>query len=70
LVHRKLFSRFWKTRFDSKNAVEDILKLENLAIDIKKDNLISILENTTKSATKKVLGHFNLNVPHRFFSPW
>jgi hypothetical protein len=36
------------------NAVEDILKLENLAIDIKKDNLISILENTTKSATKKV----------------
>ena len=52
------------------NAVEDILKFESLAIDIKKDNLISILENSKKSDTKKSLAHFNLNVPHWFLSPW
>ena len=52
------------------NAVEDILKFESLAIDIKKDNLISILENSKKSDTKKSLEHFNLNVPHWFLSPW
>jgi hypothetical protein len=52
------------------NAVEDILKFESLAIDIKKDNLISILENTKKIETKKSLDHFNLNVPHWFLSPW
>jgi hypothetical protein len=52
------------------NAVEDILKFENLAIDIKKDNLISILENSKNIETKKSLEHFNLNVPHWFLSPW
>ena len=52
------------------NAVEDILKFESLAIDIKKDNLISILENSKKTETKKSLEHFNLNVPHWFLSPW
>lgn len=52
------------------NAVEDILKFESLAIDIKKDNLISILENSNKIETKKSLEHFNLNVPHWFLSPW
>ena len=52
------------------NAVEDILKFEGLAIDIKKDNLISILENSNKNETKKSLEHFNLNVPHWFLSPW
>lgn len=52
------------------NAVEDILKFESLAIDIKKDNLILILENSKKTETKKSLEHFNLNVPHWFLSPW
>ena len=52
------------------NAVEDILRFESLAIDIKKDNLISILENSNKVETKKSLEHFNLNVPHWFLSPW
>jgi hypothetical protein len=52
------------------NAVEEILKFESLAIDIKKDDLILTLENSTKAATKKALEHFNLNVPHRFLSPW
>jgi len=52
------------------NAVEDILKFESLAIDIKKDNLISILENSNKIETKRSLQHFNLNVPHRFLSSW
>jgi hypothetical protein len=51
-------------------AVEDILKFESLAIDIKKGNLISILENSNKTETKKSLEHFNLNVPHWFLSPW
>lgn len=52
------------------NAVEDILKFESLTKDIKKDNLISILENSNKIETKKSLEHFNINVPHWFLSPW
>jgi hypothetical protein len=51
-------------------AVQDILKFESLAIDIKKDNLISVLENSNKTETSKSLDHFNLNVPHWFLSPW
>jgi hypothetical protein len=51
-------------------AVQDILKFESLPIDIKKDNLISILENSNKTETSKSLEHFNLNVPHWFLSPW
>ena len=52
------------------NAVEDILKFESLAIDIKKDILVSILENSNKIEIKRVLQHFNSNVPHRFLSSW
>lgn len=51
-------------------AVQDILKFESLPIEIKKDNLISILENSNKIETSKSLEHFNLNVPHWFLSPW
>lgn len=51
-------------------AVQDILKFESLPIDIKKENLISILENSKKIETQKSLDHFNLNVPHWFLSPW
>tara|TARA_R110002050_G_scaffold280717_1_gene427769 strand:+ start:1792 stop:2856 length:1065 start_codon:yes stop_codon:yes gene_type:complete len=52
------------------NAVESILKYENLSIDIKKEKLITILENSNKIDTQKTLKHFNLNVPHWFLSPW
>lgn len=51
-------------------AVEDILKAENLAIDIKKDNLNKILETSRNNVTKLSLDHFNKNVPHWFLSPW
>jgi|APLak6261686239_1056169.scaffolds.fasta_scaffold00527_8 hypothetical protein len=51
-------------------AVQNILKFESLPIDIKKENLISILENSRKIETSKSLEHFNLNVPHWFLSPW
>jgi hypothetical protein len=51
-------------------AVEDILKFESLAIDIKRVKLVSILENSKKIETINSLNHFNLNVPHRFLSPW
>jgi len=51
-------------------AVENILKYENLSIDIKKQKLITILENSNKIDTQRTLNHFNLNVPHWFLSPW
>lgn len=51
-------------------AVEDILKAENLAIDIKKDNLNKILETSGNNVTRQSLEHFNKNVPHWFLSPW
>jgi len=51
-------------------AVENILKYEKLSIDIKKQKLITILENSNKIDTQRILNHFNLNVPHWFLSPW
>lgn len=52
------------------NAVEEILEIENLTIDIRKDKLLEILENSIKKDTIKSLQHFNINVPHWFLSPW
>jgi hypothetical protein len=52
------------------NAVKNILNYESLNIDIKKDDLTAILENSKQKKTIKSLEHFNLNVPHWFLSPW
>ncbi|MBA9073496.1 hypothetical protein GGR22_001622 [Flavobacterium gossypii] len=51
-------------------AVEDILKIENLTVDIKKEKLTQKLQDTKNKATATILSHFNKNVPHWFLSPW
>lgn len=51
-------------------AVEKILLLEKLNIDIKKDNLYSILKQTENKSTLKLLYHFDMNVPYWFLTPW
>ena len=51
-------------------TVEEILKIEDLTIDIKRDNLFSLLQNTENRLTLKELNHFDLNVPHWFLTPW
>jgi hypothetical protein len=51
-------------------AVVTILKAEKLTIDIKKNELLTILEHSENTSTKQALWHFNKNVPHWFLSPW
>jgi hypothetical protein len=51
-------------------AVESLLKQEGIAIDVKKDLLLDVLENSALKTTQQTLDHFNKNVPHRFLSPW
>lgn len=51
-------------------AVKEIIIYEKLAIDDKKDKLLSVLENSDNILTKQSLDHFNINVPHWFLSPW
>ncbi len=51
-------------------AVETILNAEKLTIDLRKDVLVAVLENSDNTITKQALQHFNKNVPHWFLSPW
>ncbi len=44
--------------------------MENLPIDSKKNLIINVLLNSTKKKVQKTLKHFDLNVPHKFLSPW
>lgn len=51
-------------------AVNSLAKQEGLAIDLKKELLIAVLENSALKTTQQTLNHFNKNVPHWFLSPW
>ena len=50
-------------------AVENILKIEQLTIDEKKQNLNLRLERSQNKQTIIKLMHFDKNVPHWFLSP-
>lgn len=52
------------------SAVKTILEAEKLTIDIKKSELLAILEHSANPVTKDTLRHFNKNVPHWFLTPW
>lgn len=81
---QKLFSRMisnsWYTlnyfhisfgQFDNlQKAVKSIIKLESLTVDEKKEKLHNRLENPNNPKTIKELNHFDINVPHRFLTPW
>ncbi|MGL2965866.1 HNH endonuclease domain-containing protein [Flavobacterium sp. XGLA_31] len=51
-------------------AVQTVLEQEGLTIDLKKSNLLAVLENSSLKSTQQTLQHFNKNVPHWFLSPW
>jgi hypothetical protein len=51
-------------------AVEAILKIEKLTIDIDKGTLETFLELSQNKETINQLMHFDKNVPHWFLSPW
>lgn len=51
-------------------AVTAILKIENLKINENRSIINSVLENTQKIETLKLLNHFDKNVPHWFISSW
>jgi hypothetical protein len=84
LKKRDIFSRmianawytvnYFKVSFGKQDliqsAVQSIREEERLSIDIKKSELLAILENSSNLKTKQTLFHFNKNVPHWFLSPW
>jgi hypothetical protein len=51
-------------------AVEKILKIEQLTIDEKKQNINLRLERSENKQTILELLHFDKNVPHWFLTPW
>ncbi len=51
-------------------AVHFLLELEQLTIEIRKDTILEVLENSAIKGTNQLLGHFDKNVPHWFLSPW
>lgn len=51
-------------------AAKTIMEGEGLTINIRKETLLPVLENSPLLSTILALSHFNKNVPHWFLSPW
>lgn len=51
-------------------AILEIIKLEHLDIDENPKSLYEKLLYSENKETIKILNHFDLNVPHKFLSPW
>ena len=51
-------------------AIKQILSLEHIAIDAKKEQIIETLSRTAKPDTIRHLRYFDGEVPYRFLSPW
>jgi len=51
-------------------AAQTIMEGEGLTIDIRKETLLPVLENSPLRSTINALSYFNKNVPHWFLSPW
>lgn len=79
-IFSKMISNSWYTinyfhlSFGKHDLLEDaVLKLidiEHLTIDEKQNIVQERLMTSTDSETKKILQHFDKNVPHWFLSPW
>lgn len=52
------------------SAIETIINLEQLSVDEAKNKIVHRLLTTNFKETEKQLLHFNINVPHKFLSPW
>jgi len=51
-------------------AIEDIKRWESIDIDFSQKTILEKLLNSNDRRTINALRHFDLNVPHRFLSPW
>ena len=51
-------------------AIEDIKTCESIEIDFSQKTILEKLLNTSDRRTISALKHFDLNVPHKFLSPW
>ena len=79
-IFSKMISNSWYTinyfhlsfgKYDLlEDAVLKLIDIENLTIDEKQSIVQERLINSTDSETKKILQHFDKNVPHWFLSPW
>lgn len=81
---REIFSRmisnswytvnYFQVSFGKQDIIQDavraIKRIENLNVNENKNIINSVLENTQKAETIKILNHFDKNVPHWFISSW
>jgi len=81
---KKIFSRmisnswytvnYFQVSFGKQDLIQDavraIMSIENLKVNENKNIINSVLENTPKTETIKILNHFDKNVPHWFISSW
>lgn len=51
-------------------AIKRISDLEQLTVDVSREQIITRLCATPNAETKRLLNSFNSNVPHWFLSPW
>ncbi len=52
------------------HAVTEIKELQKIDLDIQADRLLTQLSNTSDRKLTSILNHFDINVPHKFLSPW
>lgn len=51
-------------------AVRRIKDIENINVDTKKSMILKMLLESENNETNGLLRHFDINVPHKFLSPW
>lgn len=51
-------------------SIYDLKNIENIDIDLDRKKIIQKLCDSENKETKKILWHFDKNVPHWFLSPW
>ena len=51
-------------------AIEKLKDLESLPVDASPETVHRRLLGSKKAKTQRVLRHFDINVPHKFLSPW
>ncbi len=65
---------YFHVSFGRQDIIQDAIKVinevERIPIDEKQNLVFQKLSSTTNRETKKLLWHFNKNVPHWFLSPW
>jgi hypothetical protein len=51
-------------------AILRIIELENIEIDTDVNRIFDIISSSENKETTALIRHFDLNVPHKFLSPW